>query len=336
MSSTVTTSTLLSVDKLTVEFRSGKGWVAAVSDVAFDIAAGETLGLVGESGSGKTVTASAILGLTRATGGRISSGSVKLEGRELTSLSEKELSSIRGDQVGMIFQQPIRSLNPAFTIGEQIAETLRRHEGLGRKDAWARAVELLDRVQIANAAKRASEYPHMFSGGMCQRAMIAMAIACNPRLLIADEPTTALDVTVQSQVLDLIRELQAENNFAVLFISHDLAVIAEMCDRIAVMYAGQIVETAEAAELFLHPKHPYTEGLLGAIPKPGMSRTLVAIPGSVPSPGNAPQGCRFHPRCAHFVAGRCDTVEVPIERGADDHGVRCVRHAELSLKGITL
>jgi peptide/nickel transport system ATP-binding protein/oligopeptide transport system ATP-binding protein len=319
--------------------------VPVVTDVSFSVRAGETVGLVGESGSGKTVTAMAALGLTKSQGGRVTHGSVMFEGQELTALPERELSRIRGNRVGMIFQQPIRSLNPAFTVGEHIAETLRRHASMSRKAAWAKAIEMLDRVKIANAAGRASQYPHQFSGGMCQRVMIAMALACDPSLLIADEPTTALDVTVQALVLDLLREIQAETHIAVLFISHDLGVIAEMCERVVVMYAGQAIEAASAESIFVHPRHPYTEGLLGAIPSAVHGRDLVSIPGAVPSPGSWPPGCRFHPRCQYAVAGRCDGDLVPMLAAPNratslisdsDAVVRCVRASELSLTGVTV
>ncbi|HUS62582.1 MAG TPA: ABC transporter ATP-binding protein, partial [Acidimicrobiales bacterium] len=305
--------------------------------VSNDVRPGETLGLVGESGSGKTVTALAILGLTRLSGGRVMSGLAKFEGTELTTLPERQLRTIRGKRIGMIFQQPIRSLNPAFTVGEHIAETVRRHDDVNRSDAWARAVRMLERVGIANAAQRAKQYPHQFSGGMRQRIMIAMAIALDPAVLIADEPTTALDVTVQAQVLNLMREIQAETNIAILFISHDLGVIAEMCERVVVMYAGQAVDAASSEKLFVTPRHPYTEGLLGAIPTPERGRDLVSIPGNVPSPGRWPHGCRFAPRCPYVVAGRCDVEDPPLVATDGGHEfVRCVRAEELDLQGIIL
>jgi oligopeptide/dipeptide ABC transporter ATP-binding protein len=281
------------------------------------------------------VTALAVLGLTRVQGGRILAGRATFEGTELTKLPERQLRSIRGKRIGMIFQQPIRSLNPAFTVGEHIAETVRRHEHVSRGDAWDRAVRMLERVGIANAAQRAKQYPHQFSGGMCQRVMIAMALSCGPSLLIADEPTTALDVTVQAKVLELMREIQAETNIAILFISHDLGVIAEMCDRVVVMYAGQAVDAATSEKLFVTPRHPYTEGLLGAIPTPERGRDLVSIPGNVPSPGRWPHGCRFAPRCPYVVPGRCDVEDPALV--ATDGGrefVRCVRAEELDLQGI--
>jgi peptide/nickel transport system ATP-binding protein len=325
---------LLRVEDLTVSFRSRHGRVNAVEGVSFDIEAGQTVGLVGESGSGKTVTSLAILGLVQSQGGRVT-GSVNFEGRELVGMKEKELEDVRGNRVGMIFQQAIRSLDPAFTVGEQIAETVRRHRDVTRKEAWARAVEMLDRVRIPRAAERASEYPHTFSGGMCQRVMIAMALSCEPVLLIADEPTTALDVTVQSHVLDLIREIQDDTGIAVLFISHDLGVIAEMANRVVVMYAGEVVEQSSIENVFVRPRHPYTSGLLGAIPAIGQGRRLVDIPGNVPPPGLAPPGCRFHPRCPHFELGRCDEIHPPLDLVGPTE-VRCVRAEEIVLPGIVV
>ena len=325
---------LMQVDNLTVSFSGKAGWVNAVEGASFEIEPGQTVGLVGESGSGKTVTALAVLGLVQGQGGRVT-GHALFEGRDLVGLSERELADIRGARVSMIFQQAIRSLDPAFTVGEQIAETVRRHMGSSRKDAWKRAVEMLDRVKIPRAEARASEYPHTFSGGMCQRVMIAMALSCEPALLIADEPTTALDVTVQSHILELIREVQADTGIAVLFISHDLGVIAEMAERVVVMYAGQVVEQATVEDVFVRPRHPYTSGLLGAIPAIGQGRRLVDIPGNVPPPGYAPPGCRFHPRCPHVERGRCDTILPPLER-LGDVDVRCLRATELKLPGIVV
>jgi peptide/nickel transport system ATP-binding protein len=325
---------LLEVDGLTVEFPSPNGWVRAVEDVTFSLEAGQVLGLVGESGSGKTVTAFGILGLIAAQGGRIAQGRVLLEGQDLTKLDERALSDIRGKRIGMVFQQPIRSLNPAFTIGEQIGETLRRHEHLSRSEARVRTLALLEQVKIPEPAKRAKQFPHEFSGGMCQRAMIAMALACSPSLLIADEPTTALDVTVQAVVLELLRDLRRDTGVGILFVSHDLGVIAEMADTVAVMYAGQIVESASVDDLFLSPRHPYTAGLMAAVPRVGQGRRLVAIEGNVPDPGHHPVGCRFHPRCPHAVAMRCDSEPIPLLPVNDDRGCRCVRVNELVLEGV--
>ncbi len=325
---------LLEVDDLTVSFRGRAGWAHAVEGASFSIEPGQTVGLVGESGSGKTVTSLAVLGLIQAQGGRVT-GRARFEGRDLIDMSDRELADIRGARIGMIFQQAIRSLDPAFTVGEQIAETVRRHRDVTRKQAWQRAVEMLERVRIPRAAVRASEYPHTFSGGMCQRVMIAMALSCEPALLIADEPTTALDVTVQSHILDLIREIQHDTGISVLFISHDLGVIAEMADRVVVMYAGQVIEEGGIEEVFVRPRHPYTSGLLGAIPTAGQGRRLVDIPGNVPAPGYAPRGCRFHPRCEHFQPGRCDDAVPPIEQ-VGGHDVRCVRADELQLPGVVV
>ncbi len=333
---TVDGALLLDVDGLTVEFNGPDGWVRAVEDVSFQVHAGEIVGLVGESGSGKTVTSLGVLGLTRAQGGRMPHGRVVFEGTDLVTLDDKALNRIRGRRIGMVFQQPIRSLNPAFTIGEQIAETIRHHEGISRSDAWARTVTLLDKVHIPEPAKRARQFPHEFSGGMCQRAMIAMALSCSPSLLIADEPTTALDVTVQAVVLDLMREIQAETGVAILFISHDLGVIADMADTVAVMYAGQVVERASVEELFISPRHPYTAGLMAAVPRVGQGRQLVAIEGNVPDPGNYPTGCRFHNRCEHAVAMRCDTDLIPLLPAGEAHDSRCVRTSELMLEGVVV
>jgi oligopeptide/dipeptide ABC transporter ATP-binding protein len=323
---------LLEVEHLRVSFREGGGWSTVVDDVSFAVEAGTTTGLVGESGSGKTVTALSLLGLHSGSHARVE-GSVRFAGQELTGLSDGALEDIRGARIGMVFQQASRTLDPAFTIGQQIAETVRRHTGAARRDAWDRAVEMLAKVHIARPAERARQYPHQFSGGMAQRVMIAMALSCSPELLIADEPTTALDVTVQARVLELLRELQEETGVAVVLITHDLGVIAEMADRVAVMYAGQIVEQAPIGELFTRPRHPYSAGLMGAIPVVGQGRRLVDIPGVVPAPRSLPAGCRFHPRCPHAEPGRCDTAPPPLE-AAGDHEVRCVRASELRLRGV--
>src|SRR5690606_5991056 len=257
--------------------------------------------IVGESGSGKSVTALSVMGLIRSRGGRITGGSVRLAGTELVGMPERTLNRIRGKDVGFVFQEPMSSLNPAFTVGEQIAEVVRRHRGMNRKAAWARAVEMLDRVGIASAATRAEDYPHHFSGGMRQRVMIALALACDPKLLIADEPTTALDVTIQARTLELLKGLQRDKGMAVLFITHDLGVVADIADDVAVMYASQVVEHAPVRTLFSDPRHPYTAGLLAAMPQSALenSTPLVGIPGVVPQPHRLPPGCRFHPRCAH-------------------------------------
>jgi len=325
---------LLAVRDLRVAFSQRGQWVDVLDGVSLDLWPGETVGLVGESGSGKTVTALSIMGLVGGSGGRLLGGSIRLGARELVGGSEKEWQAIRGRRISMIFQQPTRALNPAFTVGAQIAEVARRQLGLSRSAAQTRAVELLERVGIPEASERARAYPHMLSGGMCQRVMIAMAIAGNPEVLIADEPTTALDVTVQARVLDLLREVQQETNVAMLFVSHDLGVIAQMCDRVNVFYCGQVVEHGSLDSVLDCPKHPYTAGLLGAVPQPGLERRLVAIDGSVPDFDALPSGCRFHPRCPYSIEERCatDAVEsVELEHG---DSVRCVRYTELTLQGV--
>ncbi|MFI0793895.1 ABC transporter ATP-binding protein [Micromonospora rubida] len=330
---------LLEVRDLAVSFPTATGgWLPVVENVSFTLGEGESAALVGESGSGKTVTSLAVMGLAGVSGGRITSGSVTFDGRELTALPEREWQRLRGPGLGMIFQQPIRSLNPAFTVGDQIAESARRHLGLDRRKARARAVEMLELVQIPRAAERVNDYPHQFSGGMCQRVMIAMVMAANPRLLIADEPTTALDVTVQKRILDLLRELQEQTGVSLLFVSHDLAVVAELCQRVMVMYAGQVVESGTASDVFFRPTHPYTAGLLAAIPRPGLrtDRRLTAIAGSIPAPGHWPVGCRFHDRCQYSAPGVCD-VRVPglLPAGPTAES-RCLRVDEIELRGVTL
>ncbi|WP_127783183.1 ABC transporter ATP-binding protein [Rhodococcus sp. X156] len=330
---------LLRVRDLTVQFpAAGRSWVTAVDGASFDVRPGESVALVGESGSGKTVSSLAVMGLTGATGGRISAGSVEFEGRDLTALPEREWRKLRGAGMGMIFQQPIRSLNPAYTVGDQIAESVRRHMGLNRKQARARAVEMLELVQIPRAAQRVDEYPHAFSGGMCQRVMIAMVMACNPKLLIADEPTTALDVTVQAKILQLLRELQEQTGVSLLFVSHDLAVVAELCQRVVVMYAGEVIEDGDVDDIFFRPQHPYTSGLLAAIPQPGTmtDRRLVAIPGGIPAAGEWPTGCRFAARCPHAQPGRCDSEHPPLISAGPTDQARCVRLGELALQGVTI
>lgn len=288
---------LLVVDDLSVAFGSGPRSLTVVRSASVTVDPGRVVGVVGESGSGKTVTAMASVGLIGRLGGRIAGGRVVVDGQDVTRLPERDWSRLRGRVVGMVFQQPTRSLNPAFTVGEQIAEVARRHLGASRQDAWDRAVDMLDKVHIPRAAERAKDYPHQLSGGMCQRVAIAMALVCEPKLLIADEPTTALDVTVQRRILDLLLELQASMGIAVLFITHDLGVVAEVCDEVAVMYAGEVVERGDVADVFAAPTHPYTAGLMAALPTgDGNVRVLSAIPGQVPSAGEMPPGCRFAPR----------------------------------------
>ncbi|MBC3191117.1 ABC transporter ATP-binding protein [Pseudonocardia sp. C8] len=311
---------MLEVRDLTVEVATASGPTVVVDRVGLSVAAGETLGLVGESGSGKTLTSLAILRLLGSSA-RIAGGSVVLDGTELTELDERRMREVRGGRIGMVFQEPMTALDPAYTVGEQVAETVRRHLRLSRREAWRRAVAALDRVGIPSAAQRARDYPHHFSGGMRQRVVIAIALSCDPVLLLADEPTTALDVTVQEQILTLLAGLRDESGLAMVFVSHDLGVIADICDRVAVMYAGQIVETAPVRELFARPRHPYTDALLRCVPGPVGTR-LATIPGTVPPFEHLPAGCRFAPRCGH-AAPIC---EEPVEL---TDGVRCVRAGEL-------
>ena len=328
-------SPILQVCGLTVEYETEAGVAVVVDDVSLTLERGKTLGLVGESGSGKTVTSLSILGLIGPPAGRITSGSIWFDGRDLRTIPRPELREVRGREIAVIFQEPRRSLDPSFKVGAQIAEVARRHLKLSRQDAWARAIETLDLVRIPNAGKRAHEYPHTFSGGMCQRVMLAMALVSNPRVLIADEPTTALDVTVQAQVLELLRELQAQRGLSVLFITHDLSVVAEMSDRVAVMYAGHVVEEAPVRELFRHPRHPYTEGLLRSLPHTQQNaRRLGAIPGVVPTALNWPPGCRFSPRCA-YAEDKCASTLPKLADVGGAHVARCVRCEELHLEGVT-
>jgi oligopeptide transport system ATP-binding protein len=314
---------LLEVEDLRVEFSTRRGTVYAVNGISFAIAPGETLGIVGESGCGKSVTSLAILGLL-AGNGRVRSGRALFEGRDLIRLKDRALRGIRGREIAMIFQDPMTSLNPVLTIGRQIRETLETHFDMNRKEAEARAAELIDRVGIPSAKARLRDYPHQFSGGMRQRAMIAMALACEPKLMIADEPTTALDVTIQAQILDLLRELVAEEDAALILITHDLGVVAGMCERVNVMYAGMFVETGSAEQLFGAPRHPYTLGLLQSVPRLDLGRRarLHPIEGSPPNMLHAPSACPFQPRCRYEVD--LSSREVPqlmeIEPG---HKVAC-------------
>jgi peptide/nickel transport system ATP-binding protein len=290
---------LLSVTNLSVEFETERGTVRAVDDLSFDIHAGESLGIVGESGSGKSVTSLAILGLISSPPGRIVSGSIKFCGQELVNMPQREFRKLRGRDITMIFQDPMTALDPVFTVGQQMSDVIRQHMGLSRKDALQRATEMLDIVGIPSAKKRVHEYPHQLSGGMRQRVMIAMALSCNPKLLLADEPTTALDVTTQAQVLDEIRRLQEKFEMAVMLVTHDLGVIRENCTRVLVMYCGKAVETTQTEELFRHARHPYTHGLLESIPQIREVKLarLPTIPGMVPDLVRLPQGCRFAERC---------------------------------------
>ena len=305
---------LLEVNDLVVQFPSPNGWLTVVDKVSFSVGRNDIVCVVGESGSGKSVTMQAAVGLVQPKGGRVTSGSVHFEGQELIGMGNRQLNRIRGNAIGFIFQEPMSSLNPAYTVGEQIAEVVRRHRGASRRDAWKRAVEMLDRVNIASAASRAHDYPHQFSGGMRQRVMIAMAIACGPKLLIADEPTTALDVTIQARILEVLKELQRELGMSVLFITHDLGVVAEIARSVVVMYGAQVVEAAPADQLFSAPRHPYTAGLLEAMPQVALERghDPIAIPGTVAQAHAWPKGCRFNPRCVHRQDGPCTTVPVPL------------------------
>ncbi|MCX7045228.1 MAG: ABC transporter ATP-binding protein [Candidatus Sumerlaeota bacterium] len=317
---------LLEVCNLHTRFRTREATAMAVDGVSFSVEAGKTLGLVGESGCGKSVTALSILRLVPEPHGEIAGGKILLQGRELLALTEREMRHVRGARISMIFQEPMTSLNPTHTAGAQVAEVYRLHRGMGRREASQAAVEMLARVQIPDAPRRARQYPHEMSGGMRQRVMIAMALACGPDLLIADEPTTALDVTIQAQILELMRRLQEEMGTAVLIISHDLGVIAETADEVAVMYAGMIAERASATALFARPLHPYTRALLRSIPqldRVSLGRKIQAIPGQPPNPARYPQGCRFHPRCP-FMTPDCQAAVPALEEIEPGHHVRCI------------
>ena len=311
---------LLSVANLRTGFHTHGGVIRAVDGVDFTIEKGGTLGVVGESGSGKSVTALSIMRLIDLPGRVESSSSILFEGRELAALDEEEMATIRGNEISMIFQEPMTSLNPVFTVGDQIAEAVRLHQHVGKSEADKRAVEMMRLVGIPSAEKRVRDYPHQMSGGMRQRVMIGMALSCNPKLLIADEPTTALDVTVQAQILELMKELRERLGMAILLITHDLGVVAEMVDEVAVMYGGRIVERGPVKEIFANPQHPYTEALLRSIPLLGMRYTtpLKAIRGMVPSPLDWPPGCRFAPRC-DYAFERCAEELPPLfEVGAQE------------------
>ncbi|TCP50069.1 peptide/nickel transport system ATP-binding protein [Tamaricihabitans halophyticus] len=334
-----TEAPVLEVTDLRVQFATDRGWATVVDGVSFSVGRAETVGVVGESGSGKTVTSLAVLGLLPSPPARVVGGSIRLGDTELLGLRRRELEEIRGDEVAMIFQEPMTSLNPAFPVGDQIAEVFRRHRRCSRSRARARAVEMLGKVGIPDAARRARAYPHEFSGGMRQRAMIALAMCCDPRVLLADEPTTALDGTIQAQILDLMRSMRDEFDTAIVFVTHDLGVVADICDRAVVMYAGQVVEKAPIDDLYYHPRHPYTEALLGALPQlDGGTEVLATIPGTAPTPGALPAGCRFHPRCAHARPECAHPTEsaadgVALRWLSDSVASRCVRVDELRLRG---
>jgi peptide/nickel transport system ATP-binding protein len=312
---------LLSVEGLTTVFDLPSGPVPAVDSVSFEIRQGETLGLVGESGSGKSVTAFSIMRLVQPPG-RIRSGHIRFRGRDLLELSERDMRAVRGADISLIFQEPMTALNPVFTIGDQIAEALLVHEKATKRDARSRAIELLGAVRIPGAASRVDDYPHQLSGGMRQRVLIAMAIACRPSLVIADEPTTALDVTIQAQILELLREMKTTLNLSLLLITHDLGVIAETADRVAVMYAGRIVEYGNVRDVFQRPQHPYTRGLLASIPGGPPGTRLNAIDGSVPMLGALPKGCAFNPRCPDRF-DRCTAAPPDEYRVGVEHTARC-------------
>jgi oligopeptide/dipeptide ABC transporter ATP-binding protein len=319
---------LLEVRSLSTHFITEEGVVKAVENGSIEIHPGEILSLVGESGCGKSVTGLSILRLIPAPPGRIVGGEIFFNGRNLVQLEEKEMEKVRGNEIAMIFQEPMTSLNPVFTIGEQIMEAVLLHQDVDRKEARRRAIQMLDRVRIPFPEMRIDAYPHQLSGGMRQRAMIAMALSCQPKLLIADEPTTALDVTIQAQILQLLKEIQREMGMAVMLITHDLGVVSEIADRVAVMYAGRVVEYASVEAIFAWIRHPYTKGLLDSIPQMEEKRKrLHAIPGQVPDPVDLPMGCKFHPRC-YLMIEECKREEPPLFQVDGDHFSRCIRWKE--------
>jgi oligopeptide/dipeptide ABC transporter ATP-binding protein len=321
-------SPLLEVRSLSTHFFTEDGIVRAVENVSFEIYHGEILSLVGESGCGKTVTGLSILRLIASPPGKVVNGEILLDGRNLLDLEEKEMEKVRGDKISMIFQEPMTSLNPVFTIGNQIMEAILFHQKVNKKEARRKAIEMLDRVNIPSPEKTIDAYPHQLSGGMRQRAMIAMALSCQPRLLIADEPTTALDVTIQAQVLRLLREIQKEMGMAVMLITHDLGVVSEIADRVAVMYAGRVVECGSIESIIQEMRHPYTRGLIHSIPAiEKRQKRLPAIPGQVPDAMNLPVGCKFHPRC-HLMIEACKKEEPPLFQVNGEHWSRCIRWKE--------
>ena len=332
---------LLAVNNLKTYFNTDDGVVKSVDGVTFHIKKGETLAVVGESGSGKSVTSLSVMRLIPMPPGKIVDGEILFTGKDgtqknLVTISEAEMRKIRGNDISMIFQEPMTSLNPVYTVGDQIAEAVMLHQNKNRKDAMGVATDMLRFVGIPAPEKRVNEYPHQMSGGMRQRVMIAMALSCNPALLIADEPTTALDVTIQAQILDLMRKLQTDIGMSILFITHNLGVVAEMADRVVVMYGGRVVEEGDVVEIFKAPRHPYTMGLLNSIPRPGgeheyvpgqPKKRLEAIPGNVPNPLNLPPGCSFEPRCK-FAVPECSQAVPPLEDTGGGHTARCIRWRE--------
>ena len=329
---------ILDVRGLDVRFHTSHGDVHAVRDVSFSVAPGEIVALVGESGSGKSTIGLALMRLLEQEGPVATSGALEFTGkvgppRDLMKLSSGAMRQVRGDDISMIFQEPMSSLNPIFSIGRQIAEAIRVHQGASRKDALARALEMLHVLGIPNPEECLVNYPHQISGGMIQRVMIAMAISCDPKLLVADEPTTGLDVTIQAQIVEYLQELQRQKGMSILFITHDLGLVAEIADRVLVMYAGQIVELGDVKTIFESPRMPYTRALLDSLPKLGCSSIpdyrIEAIPGNVPSAAEFPPGCAFHPRCAHFESAVCDGGIPPLEAAASEHHVRCFRWQHL-------
>jgi oligopeptide/dipeptide ABC transporter ATP-binding protein len=321
----MTTENLLEIRNLKTYFDVRGGILKAVDDVSLTIKAGETLGLVGESGCGKSVTGASIMRLVPIPPGRIAGGEILFEGRDILKLPESEMRKVRGNKISIIFQEPMTSLNPVFTVGDQVAEVIRLHEKLSQRETRERVIETFRLVRIPAPDSRIKEYPHQMSGGMRQRVMIAMALACHPKLMIADEPSTALDVTIQAQILDLMNQLKEETGASILFITHDLGVIAEMAQRVAVMYAGKIMEGADVDTLFSEPKHPYTIGLMSSIPILGIGKNqkrLSTIPGVVPSLFKLPKGCLFHDRCS-VTLKECDQLEPPMIDLGNHHFVRC-------------
>ena len=316
---------IIEVKDLKLYFDGDYGTTQILNGITFDIHAGETLGIVGESGCGKSQTAMSIMRLNKA---RLE-GEINFKGQNVLTLPMKEMRKIRGNEISMIFQDPMTCLNPVFTIGHQLSEVFRLHQGMNKKEAWEASIEALRMVNVAMPEKRVKDYPYQMSGGMRQRVMIAMALACKPQLLIADEPTTALDVTIQAQVLDLMRQLRDETGTAIAFITHDLGVVSEMCERAIVLYCGEIMEEATTEELFKNPMHPYTEGLLNALPKPGQrDGKLYVIPGMVPPAGKFPKGCVFAPRCK-YATERCHAEKPESKIVGDGHAVRCFRYEEV-------